>query len=116
MRPQGDAIGRSAVYSISLKLAEMNPLISQRPRGSNRMTHGRLLDIRRHDAYFAKTRRDLRERNNARAVNTVVVRDQDSHLLIIKRVSDCFWPNDPHIVSTITKPDANHVDAQSQGW
>jgi hypothetical protein len=35
---------------------------------------------------------------------------------VIKRVSDCFWPNDPQIVSTITKPDANYVDAQSQGW
>jgi len=35
-----------------------------------------------HDAYFAK-RDTTSESNNARAVNAVVVRNQDSHLLII---------------------------------
>jgi hypothetical protein len=45
------------------------------------MTHRRLFNVGRDDAYFAKTRRDFRERNNARAVNAIVVRNKDSHLL-----------------------------------
>src|SRR5207249_6782956 len=79
------------------------------------VTHGGLLDIRRDDAHLAKARCNLRQRRNARAVNAVVVRNQDSSLHINKkRASERFWPNSLQEESLPIKH-ASHIDAQSDG-
>ena len=80
MRSQRDAIGRRTIHAVGLEVAQANASITERPRGSNSVAHGRLLHIGRDDAHFAKARGDLREAN-AGAVDAVIVRNQDSHLL-----------------------------------
>jgi hypothetical protein len=74
-------ISWSAIHAIGLEVAQANPFIPKWARGSNSVTHRRLFDIGRYDPHFAKTRGDFRERHNAWAVNTGVVRNQNSHLL-----------------------------------
>src|SRR5207237_9614788 len=79
MRAERNAIRRRAVYAISVEIAQPNPLVSQRSRRSDGVTHGRLLDIARENAHLAEVRRHLSQRDNARTVNAVIVRDQNSH-------------------------------------
>src|SRR5438552_19012653 len=79
MRAERNAIRRRAVYAISVEIAQPNPLVSQRPRRSDGVTHGRLLDVWGDDAHFTKARCHLRQRDNSGAVDAVIVRDQNSH-------------------------------------
>ena len=53
--------------------------VTQRPRVRDRMAHRRLLHIGRHDPDAAEFQRGLRERRNARAVNPIIVDDQNFH-------------------------------------
>jgi len=81
VRSERNAISWSTVHAISLEVAQANPFVPKRPGGSNGVTHRRLFNVGRDDAYFAETRRDFGEGNYARAVDAIVVRNKDSHLL-----------------------------------
>src|SRR5207302_11008066 len=103
MSTKRDTIRRGAVDAVGLEIAHPNPLVAQRPRRSDRVTHRGLLDIRRDDAHLAEARRNFRQRRDARAVNAVVIRNQNSHLHTNKkRVSDRFWPNSFKTISANT--------------
>src|SRR4029077_5519312 len=82
MHAECDAICRCTVYAIRVELAAMHTLKSQGARRGNGMTHRGLLDIGRNNAHVTKTCRCFRQGYNARAVNTVIVRAQDSHVNI----------------------------------
>src|SRR5438067_5790035 len=115
VRAECDAIGRCAIHAISLEVSQSNPFVAQRPRGSDGVTHGGLLDIRRDDAHLAKARCNLRQRRNAGTIDTVVVRNQDSSLHINKkRASEWFWPNSLQ-EEFLPIEHASHIDAQSEG-
>ena len=94
MHPEGDAIRWRAVHPISFKGGDRCAPITQRSRGSDRMAHRRLLDVRCYDSHLAKMCRGFRESENSRAVDSVVVRNENAPFhLYWKRVPPAFWPN-----------------------
>ena len=92
MHSERDAVGRRAINTICLEIIQLNTFKSQGSRRRNRMTHRGLLNIGRDNTHLAKTRRCFRKPHDARTVNTVVIRNQDSHLhMYNKRVWDSCW-------------------------
>lgn len=74
---QRNAIGRRAIDTICVEAVELNSFQAQRPRRRDRMTGRRLFHIGRDDAHFSEPLCCFRQRCDSRAVNAVVVRDQN---------------------------------------
>src|ERR1700751_185360 len=79
MQAKGNTICGSSVYAIGIEF--FNPSVQkiEGPVCGNGVPHRRLLHIRRHDSNFAESGRNLSQRNDPRAVNPVIVRDENTH-------------------------------------
>ena len=81
MGSEGNAISWRTIHAIGLEVSQANFFIAEGPRRSNSVAHRRLLHVGRDNTHFAKTRCDFRQGDNTRAINAVIVRNQDSHVL-----------------------------------
>jgi hypothetical protein len=90
VRAEGDAICRRAVNAVRVEVGDVNAFKPQGSRRCDRMTHRGLLHVRRYDADVTETRCRFRQRRNARAVNSVIIGNQDSHFHTLRTRAGLF--------------------------
>jgi len=78
---QHDAIAGRAVDAVRLQpgRGQLGALVAQRPRRGDRGACRRHLDVGRHDSHLPESGSYLRQSGYARAIDAVVVRDEDAH-------------------------------------
>jgi hypothetical protein len=80
MGTEGHAIGGRAVDAVRFDaIDDPRGAVGQRLGRRDGMAGRRLLDVGCHDPHIAELPRNLRQGGNARAVDTVVIRDEDAH-------------------------------------
>src|ERR1700745_1133594 len=79
MQAKGNTICGSSVHAIGIEFFNPSFQKIEGPVCGNGVPHRRLLHIRRHDLNFAESGRNLSQRNDPRAVNPVIVRDENTH-------------------------------------
>ena len=85
VQAERDAVGRRAVDAPGRKVADACRPVAQWMRRGDRMPGRRALDVGRHDAHLAEFRRRLGQRRQPRAMNAVVVGDEQAHELSLGR-------------------------------
>src|SRR5262245_20323164 len=82
-RAKGHAVSRRAVDTICLRTGDPRRAERERPAGGDRVAHRGLLDVGRHYPNGAERGCHFRQRRYARAVDAIVVTDQNPHAMTV---------------------------------